>query len=213
MLIFLFLFLIFAGVAAGMWFHGAWKNAMFLICILLAGIVATNFFEPVSDMLEGVNSGLTYVFDFMIVWILFCITFLILRFFCELAGASPVKFPRPAELTLRSILAVWSAWIFTCFAAFTLHMAPLNSETPLGAWETPHESPAFLFLAPDRLWMAYAYSHSQGVLSRGNFDPNYTAREDADADVQPFDSNGQFIYRYHQRRVDYAKEAGIMKGS
>jgi len=210
-MMFAFLFLIFIGVAAGMWFHGAWKNAMYLVCILLAAVIATNFFEPTASMLEGVNSGLKYIFDFLCIWLLFTISFLILRFFCDLAGGSPVKFPLPAEMTIRTILALWSSWIFVCFTAFTLHMAPLNSPDPFGAWADPNE-PAFLFVAPDRLWMGFAHSRSKWALSRGNFDSAASDPEDAnpDVNVQPFDSKGDFLYKYHQRREAYAKEAGVM---
>ncbi len=208
-MLFAFLFLVFAGTAAGLWFHGAWKNAMYLINILLAGIIATNFFEPLATMLDGFQPGLTYLFDFLMLWILFAVAFLILRLLTDMAGQGTVKFPLPAEMALRTVLALWSGWIMVCFTAFTLHTAPLNAVDPFGGFTTPMEG-SFLGMAPDLQWMGFAHSRSAGALSRGNFEPGQSDGADQEADVQPFDSNGEFIYKYHQRRVNFAAEESIM---
>ncbi len=201
---FLFLFLIFAGVAAGLWFHGTWSNALTIPSIILAGIVATNFFEPVASFLVGQYPGATYLYDFIALWAIFVLVFAILRGITESMAEDWIPFQFPVEMTLRTITALVASWIFVCFTAFTLHTAPLNAENPLGAWSQPMES-SFLGMSPDRQWAAFAFSRSRGALSRGAFEASMLHPEDSAANTQVFDSQGDFIYKYHQRRVSFSK--------
>lgn len=73
-----------------------------------------------------------------------------------------------------------------CFVAFSLQMAPLNSANPLGAWSTP-AAKTFSFVSPDRLWLGFMYSRSQGALAGEKFDPA-----------------GEFLPKFHDRRVKFA---------
>ena len=103
----------------------------------------------------------TYLLDFLILWVLFAVAFGILRAITDSVSQTKVKFVMPVEMVGRSLLAVWCAWLFVCFAAFSLHTAPLNSVSPLGAWSTP-QAPTFLVTSPDRLWLGFMHSRSQG---------------------------------------------------
>src|SRR5262245_13339909 len=130
-MMFLVLFLAFAGVAAALWVQGFWSSAVSFINLLIAAMVATAFFEPIADMVENYGAGSwTYLLDFIIVWILFFVIFAILRAITDALSQTQVKFELPVEMAGRSVFAVLSGWLFTCFLAFTLQMAPLNSENP-----------------------------------------------------------------------------------
>jgi len=188
-MMFLVLFLIFAAVAAALWFQGLWSCAITLVNLFLAMMIASNYWEPATDLLQGAGlSSYSYLLDFLELWILFAVAFGILRAVTDSISRTRVKFDMPVEMAGRSLLALWCAWLVVCFAAFSLQMAPLNSESPLGAWSTP-SSPTFLFTSPDRLWLGFMHSRSKGALSgSGTFDPN-----------------AEFALKYRERRSAYAK--------
>jgi hypothetical protein len=185
---FISLLLLFLAVAAAVWFQGLWNAAVTLVNLILAMIIATSFWEPACDFLERSGAASwTYLLDFVILWILFAFAYGLLRAVTDTLSQIQVKFDLPVEMAGRSILALWCGWLFVCFAAFSLHMAPLNSAAPLGAWTTP-SSPTFLAVSPDRLWLGFMYSRSRGALAG-----------------QPFDEAADFPLKYHDRRDKYAK--------
>ena len=205
-MIFLFLFLILAITAAAIWFQGLWGAAVTLINLVIAMLLATNFFEPLADMIESVGGGsFTYLLDFLVLWILFALFFGILRGITDMLSKTRVKFDMPVEMVGRTLFALWCGWLMVCFTTFSLHMAPLGAERPMGAFATP-TSGSFLGLAPDRLWLAFMQSRSRGALARGNFS-GQSHPEDQAANVEAFDPFSEFPFKYHHRRVKYAAEA------
>jgi hypothetical protein len=204
-MMFLILFLIFAITAAALWFHGTWSNCVTLINMTLAMMIATNYYEPICTALEGLDASFTYLLDFVVIWILFAVTFAILRLITDLLSTNRVKFILPVEMGLRSLTALWGGWLMVCFVGFTLHFAPLNSESPGGALAskpTPHG------LSPFAAWHSFMYYRSAYALSRGHFDNNFP--DPTGNGVQPFDSKGDFFDKYHDRRVKY-QQAEMMR--
>jgi hypothetical protein len=188
-MMFLLLFAILAGTTAALWFQGLWRAALALVNLTLAMTIASNFFEPISTFIENKGAAsYTYLLDFIVLWILFAITYAILRTITERVAKTPVKFDMPVEMAGRSVLALWCGWLMVCFVAFSLQMAPLNAVSPLGAWSSPASS-SFAFVSPDRLWLGYLFSRSQGALAGG----------------AQFDPKGEFPLKYHERRVEYSK--------
>ena len=130
-MMFLFLFLLFVIVAAALWFQGLWSNAVTLINLLVAMLIATNLWEPICTLIESFGAGsFTYLLDFVVLWFLFVFSFVFLRLITDLLSRTRVKFEMPVEMAGRSILAIWCAWLVVCFTAFSLQMAPLNSSDP-----------------------------------------------------------------------------------
>lgn len=200
----LVLLLVFLATAGLIWFHGLWGAAVTLINLVMAMLVATNLFEPISQTLDdSADASFTFLYDFVVLWFLFFFTFGILRLITDMISRTRVKFDLPVEMAGRSILAIWCGWLMVCFTAFTLMTAPLNSESPLGAWATPDAGS--MPLSPERLWLGFAHSRSRGALSRGNFSGT-SHPDDESLDVEVFDPFGQFPIKYHQRRVDYEAE-------
>jgi hypothetical protein len=200
---FFFLFFIFLVTAVSLWFHGLWNTAITLINLVLAMLIATNFFEPLSTLIDGFAASYTYLIDFLVLWLLFAISFGFLRAFTDTLSKKAVKFNLPVEMAGRSILAIWCGYLMVCFVAFSMQMAPLNDPTPLGAWETPL-SGSFLGMAPDRQWLGFMQSRSRGALARGNFS-GATHPNDQGMNVETFDPNSEFPIRYRQRRENYSK--------
>ena len=193
-MMFLFLLLIFAATAAAIWFQGLWGAAVTLVNLLFAMMIATAFFEPICSMLEGVGlASFTFLLDFLVLWLLFAIVYGILRAITDALSSTRVQFDTPVEMAGRSILAAVCGWLVVCFVAFSLQMAPLNSESPLGAWTSP-SSPTMLVTSPDRLWLGFVHSRSQQAFAGTAFDPG-----------------ADFPIRYHQRRVEFAEPGSQLR--
>ena len=106
-MLFLLLFLVFAGVAAAIWVQGFWSAAVTFVNLLLAMLIASNLFEPVATMVENFGAASwTYLLDFILLWVLFFVAFGILRGITDLLSGTQVKFDLPVEMVGRSLLAV-----------------------------------------------------------------------------------------------------------
>jgi hypothetical protein len=194
-MMFLLLLVIFAATTAALWFQGLWSALVTLVNLILAMIIATSFYEPAATAIEGFGAGSwTYLLDFVVLWLLFFLAYSILRGVSDSLSKERVKFDLPIEMGGRSILAAICGWIMVCFVAFSLHLAPLNSPSPLGAWATP-SSRSFGPVSPDRLWLGFMHSRSLGALAGNTFDPE-----------------GEFLLKYHDRRDKYAKEQAMRVG-
>jgi hypothetical protein len=202
-MLFLFLLLVLAATTAAIWFQGLWSAAITLVNLLLAMLIATNFFEPICTLIEGFGGGsFTYLLDFIVLWVLFAFVFLFLRLFTDMLSKTRVHFDMPVEMAGRSILALWCGWLMVCFVAFSLQFAPLNSPAPLGAFSSP-TSTTFLVVSPDRLWLGFMQMVSRGSLARGNFSGQ---KHPNDKDVEAFDPNSEFPVKYYERRVKYSAD-------
>lgn len=204
----LVLFLVFALTAGVMWMHGLWGNAVTLINMILAMLLATNFFEPAAALVDSFMPSATYFLDVVCLWVLFLIFFGLLRTITDGLSKVHVKFIMPVEMAGRSLLAIWCGWLMVCFVTFSLQMAPLNSPTPLGAWQSPTDG-TFLGFAPDRMWLGFMQQNSRGYLARGKFSKLPTHSNDDGLNVETFDPNGEFPYKYAWRRKQYAGLEGM----
>jgi len=202
----LVLFLIFVICVAALWFHGLWSNVITLIHMLLSILVAFNYFEPLSTMLDGFESSYTYLWDFLALWALFALTFIVLRVLTDMLSRTRVVFNFWVEIVGRSLTAIWIAWLFVGFTCATMHTAPLDAH-PLGFQRTP-KSGNFLGMAPDRLLLGFVQSRSRGALARGETNPSNMSprQEDKHLQVRMFDPESRFIYKYYQRRVNFQSE-------
>jgi hypothetical protein len=187
----LLLLVIFVAVAAVLWFQGLWNNAISLVNTLLAGMIATNFYEPIVKEILKQDNSLTYVFDCVILWALFGISFTFLRLATDLLSHERVKFIMPVEMAGRSILAIMVAWVFLCFATFTIHTAPIQANAFNGAFQTP-DSTSFLLFRPGQQWTAFVQTWSAGALQNGG---------------RQFDPDGDVVHKYFQRRRNFEGEA------
>jgi hypothetical protein len=208
MFMMLVLFLVFAITAGVMWMHGLWCNVVTLINMILAMLLATNFFEPIAALVDSFMPSATYFLDAVCLWVLFLIFFGLLRTITDGLSKVHVKFIMPVEMAGRSLLALWCGWLMVCFVTFSLQMAPLNSPTPLGAWQSPTDA-TFLGFAPDRLWLGFMQQSSRGYLARGKFSSLEAHPNDADLNVETFDPHGEFPYKYAWRRKQYAAIEGM----
>lgn len=181
----LLMFVILFACVATCYAEGMWSNAVRLINIVTAALLATNFFEMVANWLDGWQPSYTYVWDFLSLWGLFALSFGV---FCELTNRISrvkVRFLKIADRIGSGILSLWIGWVMVCFTMMSLHTAPLSREFLFGGFRPEEEM--ILGLAPDRQWLGFVQKMSMGAFCRG--------------EEKVFDPTADFLPKYATRRA------------
>lgn len=195
------------------WFLGAWNNVITFVNTLLAAMVASCFFEPLADAIDGGQSSYTYLLDFVSLWLLFFACFAILRTTTDLLSKHRLQFNVAVEMTGRTIFSCATAWVFLCFMLFTFHTAPFPpGEDNFQARPDTVNFPG----APDRLWLGFMQSRSQGALATAidtpllaTYDESLLYPGDRELNVRVFDSKSDFIYKYRHRRLKLSEQEAL----
>ena len=189
------LVLIWVICVAMLWNEGMWTNCVNLVNVLLAALIAMNYWEPVAAFAESRMASYTYVLDYLSLWLLFFVAFIVLRAATDALSKTQVKFKMPVEQTGRVLSVVLIGWVMVCFFLATLHTAPLARTAVRGSFEATPMSNNFLGFAPDRMWLGYVQYRSKTALSN----------------PQPvvFDEKAEFIFKYGARRERFSKEPAV----
>jgi hypothetical protein len=212
------MFVILFACVATTYAEGIWSNAIRLINVVTAALLATNFFEPVARWLDGwvgswSLSGLqgTAACDFLALWGLFGLFMLILRAPTDYLSKVQVKFLKIADQIGSGVLSLWIGWVLVCFTMMTLHTAPLAQTFLFGGFNA--EDSMVVGLAPDRQWLGFVQKVSGGQFSRaatpqeqqngiyGKPAPEDKDKYDADGKLCVFDRRAEFMPKYAARRV------------
>lgn len=157
---------VFLGAAALMWTHGAWSNILTFFNLVFAGLVASSFFEIVATKVEEQGtSGLRYMTDFLGWWLIFAVTFLLLRWVTDSISKYRVEFEKLVEQITCGVMCALNGWVVTCMVSMTLHMAPLNG---LPFQDVDLEEPTFVGLSPDKMWLGIVELQSKNIMSGEN---------------------------------------------
>jgi hypothetical protein len=173
---------------AALYPEGMWSNAVRLINVVTAALLAMNFFEPAARWLEGLWGSLTYVVDFVALWGLFALFAAVLGELTNRISKVKVRFLKVADQIGSGFFALWIGWVMLCFTLVTLHTAPLSRTFLFGGFKA--ESRMFFGLAPDRQWLGFVRKMSRSTFCRSA--------------VQEFDPQADFMPKYASRRVDLA---------
>lgn len=198
MILNILLIVIFFACFASLMNNGLWSNTLALVNVLTAGLLATNYFEPLANFFERQDSSFTYVWDFLAIWMIFGIAMIVLRMATDYMSTVKVKFFVPVEKAGGLLMACWVAWVVVGFTTMTLHTAPLARNFLGGAFQPEAESKMLFGLGPDRSWLGWVHRESKGSLSRLGT-PN------------PFDPRGDFILRYGERRAEFEDQLTLTK--
>lgn len=203
------LMFVFVVVVAALWWQGLWGNAITLMNVTFAAMLATNLFEAVVGFVDNESSpsSYTYLLDFVVLWGLFTMFLIFFRLLTDFLSRYRVRFNAYVEYFGRAILVMWIGWLVVCFSCFTLHTAPLGAAPFLESFQPEPDSNNFLlFIAPDRQWLAFMQSRSHDSLNRGGMEPKEEFATDKNNRV--FDQYSDFIIRYHHRRQVFESEEG-----
>jgi len=196
------LVLIFVAAIAMLGLEGLWGNAIALVNVVTAALVATNFWEPLSAWFLSKEPRGVYLWDFVSIWGIFIVTVVVMRLATDFLSRHRVRFPKLLDMIGGYIFAAWVGWVLICFTTFTLHTAPMARDFLSGGFKP--ESVMFFGLGPDRQWMGFMQKMSQGSFSRGV--------DAAELEAHVFDPKGEFMVKYASRRKLFEKNIGLMPG-
>ena len=194
MIVNLLLLIVFLAVTLVLSREGLWSGLVMLLNIIAAATRATGWYERIASFVDEKMPSYTYLIDFLCLWGLFAAVLLVLRLVTDRASTTKVKFLRQVELVGGPLVAVITGWVMVCFAAASLHAAPV----PRTLVQPAPESRMFFGFAPDRKWLGWMrYATKDGPF----------ARPPESAIV--FDKEGDFILRYADRRLKLEQAEGL----
>jgi hypothetical protein len=169
---------------------GLWDNLWAWINTILAGLLATHYFEPLAEWMSLPSSHYHWFWDQLFFWAIYCIAVTMLRMFCEAFSPVRIKFRVPVEMAGKAVFALLTGWTLMCISAFSLHLAATEMTAWGGAFmEKPDDETLF---GSDVLWMAFVHKMS---------DPD-SGPISIDEDHQ-FDAEGLYRVKYGLRRYRY----------
>ena len=190
MLLNIFILAIFLICVSMTWTEGLWTNTLTCFNAIFAAIIATNYFEPVADVMQdNIAKSFTYFWDFLSLWGLNAFAFIFLRTCTDQFSTTRVRFRLPLDKLGAGLLGLLTGWVVVCFFLFTVHTAPLEQKAFGGKFGNEPKSDNF-YLAPDRLWLGFMQSRSETIFSGA---------------ANTFDPDSVFILKYGQRRKEFTK--------
>ena len=109
----LLLFLLFVAIAATLYPEGMWGNAITLVNVVTAALLATNFWEPLAKLIEEYVPSFTFFWDYLTLWALFAVIYGIMRTVTDSCrGRKSVSSRWPTRWAGR--FAAWVGWVVVC---------------------------------------------------------------------------------------------------
>lgn len=217
-MLFLLAFGIFVCVVGATWWFGLWNNILTLINFFIAALIASSFYESLARVLQESMVTYAYVLDFVSLWLLFFLSFGVLRVITGLLSPIQLKFNLWVDMIGRSIVCVWLAVALIFFVFFSLHLAPMPpSQADLDQAQAENfQGTAFMGLGPGQMWMAFIQSRSRGALSASidevlmpSFDDAVLHPDDQGLDCRVFDSTSRIPVHGQIRRVTMSKMSSL----
>jgi|GEM_PF-4379007 len=144
-------------IAVSNWWLGFWSNLVSMVNVLLAGLVATSFYQNASNYMLQVDDSWILIVDFVTVWLLFALTYVVLRGLTEQLSKVRVRFHPVLEYAGRTLATLATGFLFVSFLSFTLLLAPI----PLDDAATLNDKSFF----PEQIWGQLAMELSNNSLS------------------------------------------------
>ncbi len=167
-IVWLFCLLILAVCVGFLSRDGLWSNAIQLVNVVFAGLLAMNFYEWLAKFLTNYGEEIhTYVpfFDFLALWICFIFFAVMFRALTDMVSRVRVRFLKIVDLYGGIALSLCIGWVMVGFTLVSLHASPLGQYPLLGSFQ-PQKNMFFGMLAPDREWLGFTKYQSSGPYCR-----------------------------------------------
>ena len=151
--------------------EGAWGAGLTFLCVLFAGLLAMNFFEPVAGMLDGFGSGFQDYSDLTALVGLFTLFTFLGRLAAENISPTEIEFDGRIYNVARWLFGLATGYTTMAILLTALHTAPLPRSF-IGF--SPERANFFDTFAPDRQWLGFTQHVSEKVLrSKRVFDGSH----------------------------------------
>jgi uncharacterized membrane protein required for colicin V production len=153
--------------------QGLWSNAISLVNIIISGLIAFAFYQPLTIYLDEMLDGeFTYLLDFVTIWGLFVVATVICRAITGLASKTRMRFKHPIDPVGGPAVGLVAAWVLAGIVLASLHTSPMPKDAFGGSLiysAAEVESKSALF-NPDLGWLRFvervtksdAFGHSGG---------------------------------------------------
>lgn len=177
--------------------EGAWGAGLTFLCVLFAGLLAMNFFEPVAGILDGMGSWVQDYSDLAALVGLFALFTFLGRLATDNISPTEIEFDARVHNVARWLFGFATGYTTMAILLTALHTAPLPRSF---AGFSPERLNFFDSLAPDRQWLGFTQHVSEKILRTGRvFDGPKFTMPGTDQEYWP-----SFPIRYATRRQDYA---------
>src|SRR5579871_2010380 len=104
---------------------GLWSSLITLVNLLVAALLAMNYFEWAAGFLVDMMPSLAYYADFIALWALFAGVAFLLKAITDRVSLVRVRFSKPIEGLGNAAALLAIGWLLLCFTAASVHTAPL----------------------------------------------------------------------------------------
>ena len=131
--------------------EGIWGAAQTFLCVLLAGLLAMNYFEPLANVLDGMLGGFRKYSDIIALVGLFIAFVFALRLGTEQLSPTYIQVNSTLDQAGRWVFGALTGYVTMALLLTSLHTAPLPREF-MGF---KPERNNFFAMAPDRQWLGF----------------------------------------------------------
>ena len=131
--------------------EGLWGSAHTFLCVLLSGLLAMNYFEPLAGFLDGLLGGWKGYSDILALVGLFTAFVFGLRLGSEQLSPTFIQLPSTVDQVGRWVFSALTGYVTMALLLTSLHTAPLPREF-MGF---KPERANFFGMAPDRQWLGF----------------------------------------------------------
>lgn len=136
--------------------EGLWSNTITLFCIVLSGLAAFGFYQPITVWVDEKTDGsYTYLLDIVVMWGVYVVAMILLSGLAALLSKTRMRFKNPIDPVGGPVVALMAAWVMSAFTLATLHAAPLAKETMGGNLMHEDVATASSISAPDLWWLRF----------------------------------------------------------
>ncbi len=159
----LILIAIVAGVAFMVSNDGAWSAGVTFLSVVLAGLIAMNFFEPAALFLNQTYAEWNDKWDMIALVGIFIALVFAFRMASEKIAPTYIQVPGIVDTVGRYLFGAAAGYVTMAFLLTALHTAPLPREFVGFRAERAN---LFNVAAPDRQWLAFVQYISEKSLAR-----------------------------------------------
>ena len=188
----LLIVLIALGVGYALISEGLWGATLAFFNVLLSGMIAFNFYEPLTKLLLKYAGDLYGYNDVLCLMGLFLITFSLMRLLTDTMAPTMVRFPAPIYQLGRIVVGLAAGYLTACIILVMFYTAPAHKEfLTIYAYDS---KPPFK-MGFDRRWLALFQYATGRPFAR------YSAEDDPKfGHARVFDPYGEWLIRHQNAR-------------
>ncbi len=179
--------------------NGLFSSIVMVIMIMLAGLFAFNFWEPIANVLDPSFQGsfMAGTEDLLVLTALFCLSLGIMRWCTNTLAPVMIEYHGYVQLIGAGIVGMFAGYLTAGFLLCAVQTLPLDERFLGYEPRTPQESGLRRLMPPDRVWLA--------LMRHAGAYPLASLEDEPDKDTpyerfRTFDRAGSYELRYRRHR-------------